>query len=616
MKKLILSISFLLIFIFAFSQEVWINEIMYDTPGTDTCTFVELQGIPGTSLDSFYLIGIDGGTGTEYARIDLSGYSIPADSYFVVAESTAVANYDLVDALVDFQNGPDNVILLYDSAGIQDTIDALCYGDATYIMGVGDPANDVTGPLCRYTASVNNNYLDFAYEGTATPGVANADRSLVPSIATIQTGTSSPYEGKIVGAFNAVVTAMFSNNHFFVSDGEGSYSGLEIYVDREFSSLNIGDTIQFYHGYVQEYYSLTELYASGHILTNSGDGTYPINEITISQVGEEYEGQFVRIYKVDVADDSIGYGEWLVTDGTDTLIVDDYGTYTTPLTGTPLAYIQGVITYSYGEYKLEPRDDNDIVYGYNVDGIVSLSDAPTDQSGSNIEILENTNYSAITDSSGNFAMDYFPTGTYTFIVSHTGYASDTSTITIPGDTTLSFTLNPIASTYTLSGTVILDDSTVTDYSGSIVNVAELSLYDTTDVNGDFAFDSILAGDYTLITTHDGYEADTTAITFTGTETYTITLTSIAGVEENNEESIISQFEKTTNHLSFVYNKTTDNPVEIAIFDLTGRTVYKKQINAAPGTYNININGTFRKGVYFLNIVGEENNFIKKFVIMK
>lgn len=46
-----------------------INEILYDTPGTDHGTFTEIMGEPGTSLDNVYLVGMNGSDGpSNYSR--------------------------------------------------------------------------------------------------------------------------------------------------------------------------------------------------------------------------------------------------------------------------------------------------------------------------------------------------------------------------------------------------------------------------------------------------------------------------------------------------------------------------------------------------------------------
>ena len=87
-----------------------INEIRIDQPGGDNDEYFELFGPSGTSLNglTYITIGDGSGSGTVEAVVDLTGFSIPASGFFVVAESTfslAPANFT---ASLNFENG-DNV---------------------------------------------------------------------------------------------------------------------------------------------------------------------------------------------------------------------------------------------------------------------------------------------------------------------------------------------------------------------------------------------------------------------------------------------------------------------------------------------------------------------------
>lgn len=68
-----------------------INEIRIDQGGTDNQEYFELSGTPGESLNTLtYLVFGDGtgGSGVIEAVASLAGFSIPADGYFLAAEST------------------------------------------------------------------------------------------------------------------------------------------------------------------------------------------------------------------------------------------------------------------------------------------------------------------------------------------------------------------------------------------------------------------------------------------------------------------------------------------------------------------------------------------------
>lgn len=153
-----------------------LSEVLYDSAGSDNGTvFVELTGTPGTVLDDLFLDGVNGADGAVYRSITLSGV-IPADGVFVIGDdsgdgTTLVANTDLV-ADVDFQNGPDSVVLR-DSGGV---LDALGYGDFTgaVFTGEGSAAPDAAAgsSLARFNPllDTDNNLADFVVLDTPTPG--------------------------------------------------------------------------------------------------------------------------------------------------------------------------------------------------------------------------------------------------------------------------------------------------------------------------------------------------------------------------------------------------------------------------------------------------------------
>ncbi|UCE76523.1 MAG: hypothetical protein JSU62_11855 [Gammaproteobacteria bacterium] len=161
-----------------------ISELFYDAPGSDAgLAFVELFGTPGDSLDGLLLEGINGSGGTVYKTIGLGGV-FPLDGVFVIGDesggSTQVANADLI-ADVDFQNGPDSVVLR-DAAAV---LDAVAYGN----FGVGDvsagegsaaPAALAGSSIARFNPwlDTGDNGADFVLLATPTPGV-------VPSVSAV-----------------------------------------------------------------------------------------------------------------------------------------------------------------------------------------------------------------------------------------------------------------------------------------------------------------------------------------------------------------------------------------------------------------------------------------------
>jgi hypothetical protein len=153
-----------------------ISEVLYDAAGTDNGNvFVELFGTPGTLLDGLLLEGVNGADGSVYRSVVLAG-TIPSDGVFVIGDDSGdgtslVSDVDLVRE-VDFQNGPDSIVLRDDVL----ILDALGYGNfgGGVFAGEGSAAPDVSSgsSLARFDVAVDthNNLADFMALDLPTPG--------------------------------------------------------------------------------------------------------------------------------------------------------------------------------------------------------------------------------------------------------------------------------------------------------------------------------------------------------------------------------------------------------------------------------------------------------------
>jgi hypothetical protein len=152
-----------------------LQEVFYDATGADAASvFTEIFGTPGTTFEGWRLVGIDGGSGSSYRSIDLTGAVIPADGILLIATSRAIdevlAARDFI-AEVDWQNGPD-VVELRDALGA--IVDALQYGEAGgLLLGEGLPAPDPPAGLALTRtgpgADSGDNAADFV-ASEPTPG--------------------------------------------------------------------------------------------------------------------------------------------------------------------------------------------------------------------------------------------------------------------------------------------------------------------------------------------------------------------------------------------------------------------------------------------------------------
>ena len=161
---------------------VVINEVLYDSVGSDTNVFVELYGPPGAILDGISLVGINGNGGKIYRTVPLTGI-IPDDGFFLLAHPDAaaetVAEADQLSTKADFQNGPDTLQVrmgneLLDSVGYGD------FGGTSVFGGEFSPCPDVetnSGLSIGRTldgVDTDSNSSDFSILSAPSPGAPNS----------------------------------------------------------------------------------------------------------------------------------------------------------------------------------------------------------------------------------------------------------------------------------------------------------------------------------------------------------------------------------------------------------------------------------------------------------
>jgi hypothetical protein len=183
---------------------------------------------------------------------------------------------------------------------------------------------------------------------------------------------SSYYAGKAVSC-TGIVTAgrgVYSDYNFVIQNGIGPWSGIYVYDPTSSVPAEEGDSVTV-SGWVSEYYNLTEIYMFSGCYTEHSSGNAVPQPVVIktgdigatSNISEQYEGVLIKVKPAEVTDDSLGFGEWLVNDnkGEGPCRVDDDAYYFyTPKTGDVLDSLQGVVNYSFSDYKIEPRGDDDI----------------------------------------------------------------------------------------------------------------------------------------------------------------------------------------------------------------------------------------------------------------
>lgn len=163
------------------TDHVVISEICYDTYGRDTRCFVELYNPTDSpvNINGWKLVGLNGSNGQEYNSITLSG-TINSHGYFLIGQTSSIywVTPDLVNSKVNYQNGPDGVILK-DASGQK--VDYIGYGDNPNVNLEGQAFEDVPAghsierkpgymnPLLGNWVDTDNNQADLLDRPTVEP---------------------------------------------------------------------------------------------------------------------------------------------------------------------------------------------------------------------------------------------------------------------------------------------------------------------------------------------------------------------------------------------------------------------------------------------------------------
>lgn len=200
----------------------------------------------------------------------------------------------------------------------------------------------------------NHPYLEIVYEVSEPPQIPVVPIQEIQSNTT--DGDASAYVGQTVQT-EGVVTAVTSRG-FFIQNGTGPWSGIYVYTGST-PDVSIGDLVQV-TGTVDEYYGLTQV--KDATVTKLGTAEVPapvvLNTGEVSQ--EQWESVLVKVENVVVTQEPNEYGEWYMDDGSGPAMVDDLMYEYKATEGQRLKYVTGVVYYSFGNFKIEPRDASDI----------------------------------------------------------------------------------------------------------------------------------------------------------------------------------------------------------------------------------------------------------------
>ncbi|RMF59279.1 MAG: T9SS C-terminal target domain-containing protein [Calditrichaeota bacterium] len=193
-------------------------------------------------------------------------------------------------------------------------------------------------------------------------------------------GEKSPYENLKVSVTGITVSdSLDFRSRFYIQQGSGAWNGLMVSLSGT-APVARGDSVTVW-GEIQERFGLTQIRIdSMKVLSSGHEVPAPVDVktgdiATGSDMAESYESVLVRVSNVTVTDPNPDapstFGEWVVDDGSGGVRVDDRGRYTYTTTdsassdflptGATIGSLTGCLDFSFGDFKMQPRDNNDFV---------------------------------------------------------------------------------------------------------------------------------------------------------------------------------------------------------------------------------------------------------------
>lgn len=357
-----------------------ITEFFYDPTqvSDDDGEWIELYNPTNRTLDLEGLKLIDDGT-DEFVISTGAAVELPGRSYFVLGRDTdtAVNGGAPVDLAYggsfDLSNGDDEIVIT-DANDVE--IDRVAYDTSMDWL-------DVAGASLQFDADADVQTDDNAVASawcagstpygdgdSGTPGTAN--ESCAPTTHTIyeisnEDHVDHPTVGTAVAVEGVAVTAIGTAVMWVQEANGGEFSGIAVSVGSvDVSALAIGDIVDLTATYVEDFDRATLVLQS---ITDSGNDMNVAPELLETSVfadpatAEPWEGVLVQLVEIGVTDDALGNGEIRV-DGllrTNDLLDDTFAT--TAVNCDVFDMLTGVINYTFSNYKLEPRDANDVGTG-------------------------------------------------------------------------------------------------------------------------------------------------------------------------------------------------------------------------------------------------------------
>lgn len=276
----------------------------------------------------------------------------------------SVMNVNGDDVMELYQDGV--VVDVFGELGVDGTGTPWEYLDG-WAYRVNGTGPNTTFTLAEWTFSgINATDGESTNETAASPWPigtysTEADAAVEATIPEIQETAEASGDSPLVGQTvitSGIVTAVYGGG-FWIQDGEGQWTG--IFVNQGDPAVNQGDNVTL-TGVVQENFGLTRLNNVEDLIVNSTGNALPAaTAVSTADAGTEpYESVLLSVSNAICLDAALGFGEWLINDGSGDYRVDDVMYDAAPIQFATYD-LTGVGFYSFNNFKLLPRDADDVV---------------------------------------------------------------------------------------------------------------------------------------------------------------------------------------------------------------------------------------------------------------
>lgn len=207
----------------------------------------------------------------------------------------------------------------------------------------------------------------------------------------------SPLSGQYVTTNGVCIGVDFNSNGYFLSMPEGG-AWKSVFIYDSAHNPTLGDMIEL-HGQVWEYNGLTEIKNVTNYQVQSTGNAVPEPVLITTQAvnSEAYESVYCRVSEVSCTETLGQYFDWQVSDGSGNVMISSGFFNQSTLSdviqiGQEFTFIKGIVSYSYGIFRLNPRNATEVQVSANT----STISIPDIQGEINSEVIVNLNVGELT----------------------------------------------------------------------------------------------------------------------------------------------------------------------------------------------------------------------------